>query len=34
MNAKFLRPSAAGNAAAAPEGPGGTAATLIEDPGA
>ena len=33
MNAKFLSPSAAGSVAAAPQGPGGTTATLIEDPG-
>jgi hypothetical protein len=32
MNANFLRPSAAGNAAAVPEGPGRTAATLAQDP--
>ena len=33
MNAKFVNPSAAGNAVAVPRGPGGMAAGLIEDPG-
>jgi hypothetical protein len=33
MNAKFVNPSAAGNAVAVPRGPSGMAAGLIEDPG-